>query len=185
MSDSDNALIARVVFSDDRVAFELLVRRHQSGLRNFLRRLSKGDIDRADDLAQETFAKVHRSLASFKGGSQFSTWLYRIAYNTFLNDQRNNLPGIESSFDETQHFGDCENINYSFQENAQHEMETERALRQLSSREQAVFDLHYQKGMTHSEIADTLALPVGTVKSDLTRGREKLKNFLSSGEKHE
>ena len=183
MSDGDNTLVARVISSDDRVAFELLVRRHQSGLRNFLRRLCKDNGERANDLAQETFTKVYRSLASFKGGAKFSTWLYRIAYNTFLNDQRNNLSVV--NIDEVQLLDMGESASPILHEKAQQELDTERALRQLSSREQAVFDLHYQKGMTHSEIADTLALPVGTVKSDLTRGREKLKNFLSSGEKHE
>lgn len=169
MSDSDNTLIARVVSSDDRIAFELLVRRHQSSLRNFLRRLCAGDIDRADDLAQETFTKVYRSLQSFKGGAKYSSWLYRIAYNTFLNDQRKTYP--DTDFEEENHPTPC-------LRQIQNELDVERALRQLSTRELAVFDLHYQKGMTHSEIANTLELPLGTIKSDLARGREKMKNFL-------
>jgi RNA polymerase sigma factor (sigma-70 family) len=79
VTDSDTALVARVVANDDRSAFELLVRRHQSPLRNFLRRLAKNDAARADDLAQETFIKAYRSMASFAGTAKFSSWLYRIA----------------------------------------------------------------------------------------------------------
>ena len=63
MSDSDTALIARVLAHDDRGAFELLVRRHQSAVRNFFRRLARNDIERANDLAQETFIKMYQGPA--------------------------------------------------------------------------------------------------------------------------
>ena len=61
------------------------------------------------------------------------------------------------------------------------ELDVERALERLSLRQRAVFDLHYKKGMTHSEVADALELPLGTVKSDLLRGHEKLKEWLAGG----
>jgi len=101
VSDSDAALVARVVGDDDRSAFELLVRRYQSPLRNFLRRLAHNDQARADDLAQDTFMKAYKSLATYAGTAKFSTWLYRVAYNTFLNDQRKRFPAKE--FDEAVH----------------------------------------------------------------------------------
>lgn len=82
--DSDAALVARVVVGDDRAAFELLVRRHQSPLRAFLRRLVLQDAALADDLAQETFIKLHRSIATYRAQARFTTWLYRIAYHVFL-----------------------------------------------------------------------------------------------------
>ena len=91
MADSDAQLVARLVAADDRAAFETLVRRHQSPVRHFFRRLTRNDSQRADDLAQETFLKVFRSISSLLGEAKFSTWLYRVAYNTFLNDQRNRL----------------------------------------------------------------------------------------------
>jgi RNA polymerase sigma-70 factor, ECF subfamily len=58
-------------------------------------------------------------------------------------------------------------------------IDVDRALERLSVRQRAVFDLHYKKGMTHSEIAEALQLPLGTIKSDLVRGHEKLKELLS------
>ena len=91
MTDSDASLVVRVVADDDRSAFEMLVRRHQSKLRNFLRRLTGNDAARADDLAQETFLKAYRSIRTYRGTAAFSSWLYRIAYNTFLNDERSRL----------------------------------------------------------------------------------------------
>ena len=171
MADNDAALVARVIADDDRSAFELLVRRHQSPLRNFLRRLTAYDTGRADDLAQETFIKMYRSIHSYQGQAKFSSWLYQIAYNTFLNDQRRRHP--ETEFDEAVHAAAVDDTAA-----AGDRSDIERALRGLPARQQAVFDLHYQKGMTHDEIAATLALPLGTVKSDLTRGLKRLEELL-------
>jgi RNA polymerase sigma factor (sigma-70 family) len=168
MSDSDTVLIARVVAVDDRGAFELLVRRHQSAVRNFLRRLARNDVERANDLAQETFIKAYQALHSYRGAARFSTWLFRIAYHTFLNEERGRRTDDEFSEDEHASIGDPSAAVAT-------ELDVERALERLSLRQRAVFDLHYKKGMTHSEIADALELPLGTVKSDLVRGHEKLK----------
>lgn len=176
MRDSDSALVARVVAEDDRGAFELLVRRHQSSLRNFLRRLTGYDDARADDLAQDTFVKAYSSLGSFRGQARFRTWLYRIAYHTFLNDERGRV--AEGEFDEALHSpvaGPAERHATL--------LDVDRALGRLSIRQQAVFDLHYKKGMTHAEIADALDLPLGTVKSDLTRGHKRLRELLAEPER--
>lgn len=167
-----------MVASDDRGAFELLVRRHQSGLRNFLKRLAQNDIDRADDIAQEAFINAYRSIHTYKGTAQFSSWLFRIGYNLFLNDQRRRYP--ETEFDEQQHSVPTDE---SFFEDGKLDMQ--RAMQILSSRQQAVFDLHYKKGMTHQEIEHALELPLGTIKSDLVRGRELLKKFLEERIIHE
>jgi RNA polymerase sigma-70 factor (ECF subfamily) len=177
VSDSDTALVARVVADDDRGAFELLVRRHQSPVRNFLRRLGRNDVERANDLAQETFIRVYQGLRSFRGSARFSTWLFRIAYHTFLNDERGRRTADE--FDEGQHGSVADTTAHTAVA-----LDVEHALERLSLRQRAVFDLHYKKGMTHSEVADALELPIGTVKSDLARGHEKLKDWLG-GVTHE
>ena len=177
MADSDASLVARVVKDDDRAAFELLVRRYQSPLRNFLRRLTKTDPDRADDLAQETLIKLHQSITSYRGSAKFSTWLYRIAYNTFLNDERRVKATTE--FDEGFH-SPAEDTAQTTGD----ELDVDRALLALADRQRAIFDLHYKKGMTHYEVASVLELPVGTVKSDLTRGRDRLKELLRDWEQN-
>jgi RNA polymerase sigma-70 factor (ECF subfamily) len=177
VTDSDAALVARVVANDDRVAFELLVRRQQSGVRNFLRRLARNDAERAKDLAQDTFIKAYHGLPSYRGAARFSWWLYRIAYYAFLNDERSRRPNDE--FDEAVHGGSDDSAA-----GAANELDVERALERLALRQRAVFDLHYKKGMTHAEVADALELPIGTVKSDLARGHEKLREWIG-GERHE
>ena len=89
---SDAVLVARVVAGDDRHALAELTRRHQSAVRSQLRRLTRGDHALADDLAQETFIQVYRSIRQFRGDARFSTWIYRIAYNCFLAHLRSEHP---------------------------------------------------------------------------------------------
>jgi len=175
VSDSDIVLVARVVADDDRGAFELLVRRHQSAVRNFLRRLARNDVERANDLAQDTFIKVYAGLQSYRGAARFSTWLYRIAYHTFLNDERSRRPNVE--FSEEAH-GGAEDTAATITT----ALDVERAVERLSLRQRAIFDLHYKKGMSHSEIAEALELPLGTVKSDLVRGHGQLREWLGQHE---
>lgn len=173
MTESDTALVARVIATDDRAAFELLVRRHQSALRNFLRRLARNDTERANDLAQETFFKAYRALDTYRGVARFSSWLYRIAYHTFLNDERGRRSTTE--FVEEEH-----DDRSDFAAATAATLDVDRALQSLPTRQRAVLDLHYKKGLTHSEVADALELPIGTVKSDLSRGHEKLKAFFGA-----
>jgi RNA polymerase sigma-70 factor (ECF subfamily) len=172
VTDSDAALVARVVADDDRGAFELLVRRHQSPLRNFLRRLAKNDRDRADDVAQETFLRAYKAMHTYAGAAKFSTWLYRIAYNAFLNDQRTRFP--EAEFDEALHSSPIDGPDHG-----DHLVDIDRCLERLSVRQRAVFDLHYKKDLSHQEIATALELPLGTVKSDLARGLEVLRRYFA------
>jgi RNA polymerase sigma-70 factor (ECF subfamily) len=173
VTDSDASLVARVVAEDDRAAFELLVRRYQSPLRGFLRRLVKNDRGRADDLAQDTFLKAYQSMDTYVGRAKFSTWLYRIAYNNFLNDLRKRAP--QDEFDELQHSPALAHSTDDM------EPAVERCLQQLTARQRAVFDLHYKKELSHQEVADALELPLGTVKSDLARGLEALRRQLGIG----
>lgn len=176
-NDTDGALVARVCAVDDRQAFELLVRRHQSPLRAFLRRLTRNDAARADDLAQETFIKLYRSACSYRAQARFTTWLFRIAYNTFLNDERGRVD--ETPFEDAHHPAtapDAIESQHDFQVIAD-------AVLYLSQRQRAAFDLHYQRGLTHTEVAIALGLPLGTVKSDLARGLEELRAMLLEPER--
>ena len=85
---SDKELATRVAISGDQRAFTLLVDRHQSAIRNYLRRLMAGDDATADDLSQETFLAAFLKMSSWRGTAKFSTWLHTIAYRKFLDYQR-------------------------------------------------------------------------------------------------
>src|SRR5690606_34068086 len=113
----------------------------------------------------------YRALGDLRGETSFRSWLYRIAYRGFLNDER--ALHTHTEFDEALHSPLTDGTT-----RADELTDIERALAKLTLRQQAVFDLHYRKGMAHSEIASTLQLPLGTVKSDLTRGCACLRGLL-------
>ena len=83
----EHELVARVVSSQDTRAFGELIRRHQSHVRNFLRKLS-GDMSAADDLAQDCFMRAWDKLHTYSGSGSFIGWLLKIAYTTFLQSRR-------------------------------------------------------------------------------------------------
>ena len=86
-SSADNELVARAVSGQDSAAFGELVRRHQSHVRNFLRKLS-GDHTLADDLAQDCFLHAWDKLQTYTGRGSFIGWLLKVAYTTFLQSKR-------------------------------------------------------------------------------------------------
>ncbi len=165
----DHALVARVLLTDDRRAFEQLLRRHQGMVRAQLRRLLHGDNAKADDLAQETFVLAWRKLHQFRGDARFSTWLYRIAYSCFLQARRK-----RSSSEEEIYF------NALDQQSSPHHavelrLDVERAMRRLSAPEQIVLLHVVHLGLSHDEAAYVLAMPLGTVKSHIKRSKNKLR----------
>ena len=169
----DIALVARVLAGDDRHAFAALVRRHQGTVRALLRRLCKGDDAFADDLAQETFLLAWRKLHQFRGEARFATWLYRIAYFSFLQSARGRqLPpdprGEEAAGGQPSVSGEVAL-----------RLDLERAMRRLSGDEQAVLLHVAQLGLSHEEAAYVLSMPLGTVKSHARRGKDKLRQMLA------
>jgi RNA polymerase sigma-70 factor (ECF subfamily) len=174
VSPPDRELIARTLTADDRAAFGALVERHQSSVRHFLRHLLRGDAASADDLAQETFVQAYRSLARFRAEASFSTWLLGIAYNHWRNARRRQRETAPLPDDTASALATPSPIRQS---DLEHDLAG--ALRQLSPDEQLAIHLGYQQGLSHSEIAALLDWPVGTVKTHLTRGKEKLRQLLA------
>jgi RNA polymerase sigma factor (sigma-70 family) len=176
---SDAALIARVVVGDDRHAFGELVRRHQSAVRATLRKLASGNTALADDLAQETFLLAYRNLKSFRQEARFSTWLYRIAYNTFLADARKMkelpLPEDADALAPAE-VADGRGVARS----AAMSIDLERAMAVLSDAERAAIVQCYHNDLTHEEAAEVLGCPIGTVKTHILRAKEKLKARLGA-----
>lgn len=168
----DHALVARVVLTNDRRAFEQLVRRHQGMIRAQLRRLLHGDHARADDLAQETFLLAWRKLDQFRGEARFSSWLYRIAYSCFLQNRRKRPSPADhpdgETFDQRPSPGHSVDLR----------LDVERAMRRLSDPERIVLLHVVQLGLSQDEAAYVLRMPLGTVKSHTRRGKEKLRALL-------
>ena len=172
---TDTELIARVVVSDDHAAFGELVRRHQSAVRHFLRHLAQGEAATADDLAQETFVQAYRGLARFHGHSSFSTWLLGIAHNHWRNSRRRQ----RTVPIEPEHLATLE-PSPSPAPLSDLKQDLAQALGALAADERLALHLHYQQGLSHPEIADVLECPLGTVKTHINRGKEKLRPLLAS-----
>ena len=156
------------VAGQDPHAFGELIRRHQSQVRNFLRKLSR-DYVLADDLAQDAFLHAWDKLHTFTGSGSFAGWLLKVAYTTFLQSKRkSNRYGeiLEEMGHEPRGDGVEESNEVS---------DLDKFLAVLTEEERAVMILSYACGLSHREIGDAASLPVGTVKSIIFRGKGKIR----------
>ena len=154
--------------SDDHQAFEELVRLHQSAVRRFLRRLTDNDQARADDLGQETFWRAYRYINTFKGRGRFLSWLFGIAYQRFISDERR--AGRVS------HVPLLDDVEDPEPERITARLTFDQLMQSLRPAERAAVMMHYRHELTHAEIAEALGVPVGTVKSLIRRARLKLQH---------
>ncbi|MBO4802396.1 MAG: RNA polymerase sigma factor [Bacteroidaceae bacterium] len=187
---SDIALIAQVVTLGSERAFGQLVRAHQEAVRRFLLRLTTGDEMRADDLAQETFIRAWQGLSSFRQLAGFETWLLRIAYRVFLDDERKEKahPTFNPETSSNSPKGDPNTLSLEKgQEAMNDEGQTEtfslhydldQALSTLSETERTCVVLQCVQGQSIREIAQIMSLPENTVKSHLLRGKKNLASYL-------
>jgi RNA polymerase sigma-70 factor (ECF subfamily) len=175
VSFTDTDLIVRVLSRGDQNAFGELVRRYQSPVRAFLARMTRGDVHLADDLAQETFLKAWQKLQTYRGGARFSTWLFGIAFNEFrMASRRRKELALE----------DVDELSAAPEEPAAARdshlrLDLTEALKLLNSNERAAVVLCCQNGLSHEEAAQVLDCPLGTVKTNILRGKEKLRRRLS------
>ena len=164
-------LVVHLARRGDRAAFEELVRRRQAWVRNLMRRLSR-DAALADDLAQQVFIRVWRTLAQLQDPLRFPGWLKRVAVNVWLQHRRRNdvMASSES-------IGDLEQQS---EDTAGTAVDIDHALALLPDAVRLCVVLSYHAEMSHSEIAEAAALPLGTVKSHIRRGTERLESLLSA-----
>ena len=167
----DNELVARVVSSQDTAAFGELVRRHQSQVRNFLRKLSR-DVSVADDLSQDCFMHAWDKIQGFSGRGSFIGWLLKIAYTTFLQSKRKSKRYAEI-LEGVGHKSEAESRMYTVQPDEVTDLE--KLLAVLSDEERAIMVMSYACGLSHREISEATSMPVGTVKSVIFRGKEKIR----------
>ena len=167
---SDLELAARVAGSNDQAAFQQLVERHQAAIRGFLRRLLAGDHGTADDLAQETFLLAYRKLPGWRASGTFSSWLHTIAYRQFLQFRRKH--GRQTVMAEPPDAG------FDTGSAVDAEIQLQQIMCLVSEEERACLTLAYATGMTHPEIVRVTGLPLGTVKTHISRGRQKLQQWL-------
>ena len=158
-----------------------LVRRYQSPLVGYLTKIIN-DTERARDLAQETFLRVFRHAAGYRTHSRFTTWLYHIARNVARDELRSRKRrpqlctgaerGLEDAPDQVHDVGEAFARREAIMT----------ALRSLSERDRILIVLRDVEGRSYEEIAERTDLPLGTVKSGLSRARARFaRRFISLG----
>ena len=170
----DNSLIKRSC-SGDLDAFEHLVRAHQDRIYNLAYRIT-GNHEDAADAAQDAFVRAYQALPRFRGEASFSTWVYRIATNAALDlvRRRPQVPPVELPADQASSDDPAAEA---------HRREVNRrvhaAVGRLPDEYRAVVVLRDLQGLAYDEIANVLHVPIGTVRSRLSRGREALRALLT------
>lgn len=191
LQDPDVRLMLAVQ-NDDAAAFEELVLRYQGRLVSVLRHLV-GDVDLAEDLAQEVFLRVYRARKNYQPGSKFASWIFTIANNVALNSLRSKKRRPESQFAVTQggpgSSGEMWNAGDMIQATsgtiparALDKLEMKQMVRlaveALGDRQRMAVLLHKFEGMSYNEIAEIMDMTPQGVKSLLCRARMNLRDLL-------
>jgi len=177
LEGEDQYLVALAVGSQDTAAFGELIRRHQSQVRNFLRKLA-GDISMADDLAQDCFLHAWDKLQTYSGRGSFIGWLLKVAYTTFLQSKRKSKRYAEV-LDEAGYVAQTESRSYTQISNEVSDLD--KLLAVLTEEERAIMIMSYACGLSHREIGEATGMPVGTI----NRGKEKIRtSFDIKDHKH-
>jgi len=168
---SDIVLVTQVAVSGNRRAFDELVRRYQSPVRRFFLSQTMGDEQLSDDLAQDTFIKAYTNITSFRGLASFKTWIMRIAYNVFYDYTRKRQIAVSD-------WQLAESQQPTAKSQQPIAMDLYAALALLKPDERTCITLQLIDGYDIAGIAKITQMKEGTVKSHLSRGKEKLANYL-------
>jgi RNA polymerase sigma-70 factor (ECF subfamily) len=164
-----------------REAFDELVRRHQAAMITLARVLTSGRGD-AEDLAQDVFVRVWRSLRSFRGESTFRTWLHRVAINVIRTSQsrQGRLMRVFVSRDRDDMPPDPASGEEPVDARLARRQAIDRALATLPEELRVAVTLRDMQGLDYKEIAAALDVPIGTVESRIFRARQRLKPLLEA-----
>ncbi len=183
MNADDRRLIAECL-QGRTAAFGELVRRYQDRLYNTVYRLVEHPED-AQDVVQEAFLSAYQSLGTFKGDSQFFTWLYRIAINTAISLKRKQRVGVALRTAGEGGPG-SEPLDASLESRPEHALERseqerqiQAALSRLSLEHRTVLILKDIEGQKYEDMAAALQVPIGTIRSRLHRARSELRQILA------
>lgn len=184
-SDPDLHLV-QASLQGDAHSFKKLYQRHHHKVRSTLFQLCGSD--GLDDLVQDVFLRAWKGLGKFRQSSQFSTWLYRIAFNV-ASDRRKALAKMRSrnisvEDEQLENLSDDAIARDGYQQAGLNQMHyqdiMQRGLAKLSEDHRAVLVLHDLEELPQKDIAEILSIPVGTVKSRLFHARSAIRKFLEA-----
>ncbi len=162
-------------------AFALLVQRHQHRVFNLVYRMLQ-EYDEANEVTQETFLAAWQGLPAFRGDARFSTWLYRIAYNCCLKqlESRKRDRVLQTAMQAEQRLENADSETRVDTELVAHDRQelVREQLSTLPTKYRLVLVLRHLQEKTYEEMAEILAMPIGTIKTHLFRARNLLKERL-------
>jgi RNA polymerase sigma-70 factor (ECF subfamily) len=179
--DSQASLVKRAQEGDEE-AFAMLFQQHKNRVYSVCLLMTK-DVAEAEDLTQEAFLQVFRTVGSFRGEAAFSTWLYRVAVNTVLMKLRRRKAPPTISLDEPVN-ADSPSLHRDFGKNdpdlsgVVDRIALRRALQELPEGCRKIFSLHEVEGYQHHEIAELLDCSIGNSKSQLHKAKLKMRDLL-------
>jgi RNA polymerase sigma-70 factor (ECF subfamily) len=165
-------------------AFSYLVDKHKDSAFNLAFRIC-GNHEEAEEIAQDAFLKVYKSLKGFKMKSSFSTWLYRIVYNTVISMVRTRKKGILSLEDFPVNIVDFSGDNFS-EEEAEKEYRNSLinfALQKITEEERGLITLYYYDELKSEEISEITGISKSNIKVKLFRARQRMINIIEKTEK--
>lgn len=166
---ADTELTRRAATGQVPEAFGELVRRHQGKIRALLLRLTRGDRTLTDDLTQETFLRAYRGLSAFEGRARFTTWVHRIAYFVYLN-HRNRVRQPSALPEEFEMTAPAPEDELS-PRRSDLRRDLSLLVGGLPERYREVIVMHFMRHVPYRDIANTLGMPLGTVKTQLHRAK--------------
>ena len=174
----EHELVERCRRGDER-AFQELVNRYKDLVFALIARTTP-DRSRAEDLAQDVFLRVHRGLPYFRGEARLSTWIYRIVANVCVQEQHGRAPAVESLDDSRTDA----HVATSTRDRQFSDLELrdrlEKAIARLPPNYRLLIAAHYLQGVQYEDLAESLGLPLGTVKTHLYRAKRQLRRLLET-----
>jgi len=173
--DDETGLVASATRGDS-AAFETLYRRHRDRIYGLMWRLCGGNSALAEDLLQEAFIRAWQKLDSFRGDSQFGTWLHKLSVNVALSDRRSRMRRLtrETGMDEAVE----RSATGATDIYAGQRMDLEKAISRLPERARTVLVLFDIEGYSHVEISELSGMAVGSSKAQLHRARNLVREEL-------
>jgi RNA polymerase sigma-70 factor (ECF subfamily) len=170
-------MLAQRVQEGHKEDFGILMERYQAKLFRYGKKFITGH-DNIEDVVQDVFIKTYQHIKSFDTSKKFSSWIYRIAHNTYVNavKKQSREPLYLFDFDLILGHTIVENPREREQEQEEIRLLVEKGLDMLPSRYREIIVLYYMEELSYKEIADILQVPVGTVGIRLKRAKDKLKD---------
>jgi RNA polymerase sigma factor (sigma-70 family) len=178
MDATDEQLVARALATADQRAFAELIRRHQGRLRGWLQKLTR-DAALADELAQIAVIRAWEKLGSFSGQGSFSGWIMRIGYHVLVDERRSHRRRLRMQVEFQAQPPEFEPL--AGKQEASEVPDLPRLLAVLSEDERVAMILCHAFGCSHAEAAELSGMPIGTVKSHVRRGAEKIQKRFGIG----